>query len=224
MSDLPSDALNYETVVAEYYLGLRGSGLMLSPLDLEQVRAWKLRGVPVPVVCRGLRFGYERALAALRPGGLPPRSLRAFRFAVEDEWRAHLKVRLGRQESPSARASIAARAAAAVELLRAAERSASTAPLREAYASAAAAIEGAAADGSSPEEFEATLSALDRAALRAWARSLDRAQRLAAGAFCALRAGARTPRCSLAAHREALRAHAQDFARGAGLTLLCGSV
>ncbi|MFL5260788.1 MAG: hypothetical protein ACJ79L_00060, partial [Anaeromyxobacteraceae bacterium] len=93
MSDLPSDALTYETVVAEYFLGLRGAGLMLSPLDVELVRAWKLRGIPVPVVCRGLRFGYERALAAA-PSAAPPRSVRALRLAVEDEWRTYRAARV----------------------------------------------------------------------------------------------------------------------------------
>ncbi len=80
MSDLPASALDYRTVVTEYFLGLRGSGLMLSPLDAEAVGEWERRGVPIAVVCRGLRRGLED-LAERRAGG--PRSIRALRFAVE---------------------------------------------------------------------------------------------------------------------------------------------
>ena len=197
MSDLPRHALSYETVVAEYFLGLRGSGLMLSPLDLEQVRAWKERGVPVPVVCRGLRFGYERAIARLPPGGAPPRSVRALRLAVEDEWRAYRSGRLAIEAPPpDDRAMVASRAAAALERARAALRAAP----------------------------HPALAAADDRALRAWARGLTPAERAAAGRFCALRAGPRPAGCTLGAHRAALRAHALDFARGAGLTLLRGSV
>src|SRR5689334_17902811 len=112
---------------------------MLSPLDVEQVRAWKLRGVPVPVVCRGLRFGYERAVAALPPGGAPPRSLRALRLAVEDEWRAYRSGRLASELPPADELAVAAaRAAAALERAREAVRTAPHPALASAHARAAA--------------------------------------------------------------------------------------
>ena len=34
------------------FLGLRGAGLMVSPLDQELVAEWERRGLPVAVVCR----------------------------------------------------------------------------------------------------------------------------------------------------------------------------
>ena len=74
MSHLPAETLSYEAVVSEYFLGLRGAGLMLSPLDLEQVRGWERRGVPVAVVCRGLRRGLGDALRDRPPGSPPPRT------------------------------------------------------------------------------------------------------------------------------------------------------
>jgi hypothetical protein len=90
MSEIPSEALSYRTVVAEYFLGLRGAGLLLSPLDEELVAEWERRGLPLAVVCRGIRRGLEQQLEE-RGGDRPglPRSLRAYRFAVEDEWRAY---------------------------------------------------------------------------------------------------------------------------------------
>ncbi|HET9596074.1 MAG TPA: hypothetical protein VFP65_10860, partial [Anaeromyxobacteraceae bacterium] len=99
MSDLPASALTYRTVVAEYWLVLRGSGLMLSPLDEALVAGWEARGVPVAVVCRGLRRGLEDALASRPPGTPAPRALRAYRLAVEDEWRAYRSGRVG--EAPA---------------------------------------------------------------------------------------------------------------------------
>ncbi|HEY6097845.1 MAG TPA: hypothetical protein VIW03_00350, partial [Anaeromyxobacter sp.] len=86
MSSLPASALSYHAVVSEYFLGLRGAGLMISPLDAELVAEWERRGVPVAVVCRGLRRGLERAAEERPPGAPPPRSIRALRLAVEDEW------------------------------------------------------------------------------------------------------------------------------------------
>src|SRR5512146_312969 len=115
MSDLPSSALDYRTVVTEYFLGLRGSGLMLSPLDQEAVAEWERRGVPVAVVCRGLRRGLED-LADRRAGS--PRSVRALRFAVEDEWRAYQHGRVGDAPAPPGEeTAAAARLAAARDLL-----------------------------------------------------------------------------------------------------------
>ncbi|HEX8907708.1 MAG TPA: hypothetical protein VF805_00815, partial [Anaeromyxobacteraceae bacterium] len=107
MSELPRAALTYETVIAEYFLGLRGGGLMLSPLDLEQVRAWERRGLPVAVVCRGLKRGLERALQERAEGSPPPRALRAYRRSVEDEWRAYRGGRVGDAPAPPEEATVA---------------------------------------------------------------------------------------------------------------------
>ena len=99
MSDLPSSALDYGAVVSEYFLGLRGGGLMLSPLDEEIVADWERRGLPVAVVCRGLRRGLEQH--AENGAGRKPRSLRALRLAVEDEWRAYRSGRVGDAPPPA---------------------------------------------------------------------------------------------------------------------------
>ena len=100
MSDLPSSSLDYGAVVAEYFLALRGAGLMLSPLDEEVVADWERRGLPVAVVCRGLRRGLE--LLAADGARRAPRSVRALRFAVEEEWRAYQHGRVGDAPAPPA--------------------------------------------------------------------------------------------------------------------------
>ncbi|HET8540585.1 MAG TPA: hypothetical protein VFL83_12000 [Anaeromyxobacter sp.] len=222
MSDLPSSALDYRTVVTEYFLGLRGSGLMLSPLDGEVVAEWERRGVPIAVVCRGLRRGLED-LAERRAGG--PRSIRALRFAVEDEWDAYRARRVGDAPAPPAEAHAAGdRLARARELVADAGRGAEG-PEREGYRAAWRALATAAERAGSPlERVDAALAEADARILAAWLGGLPAPERRALGPRVRLLAGARPRGASPRAYREALRAHLVDAARAAGLTCLRGSV
>lgn len=49
--------------VAARYLELRGSGLVLSTLDLERIRRWEERGVPLDVALRSLERAHEAWMA-----------------------------------------------------------------------------------------------------------------------------------------------------------------
>ena len=142
MSQLPAEALSYQTVVTEYFLGLRGVGLMLSPLDQELVLAWERRGLPVAVVCAGLRQGLEDARRELAPEGSLPRSLRAYRRSVESAWRAHRAARVGSAPPPPSESSAAAARLAAARDLVAQARASAPAHLRQAYRVASAALAG----------------------------------------------------------------------------------
>ncbi len=222
MSDLPAAALDYRTVVTEYFLGLRGSGLMLSPLDAETVAEWERRGVPIAVVCRGLRRGLED-LAERRAGG--PRSIRALRFAVEDEWDAYRAQRVGDAPAPPQEDDAAGdRLARARELVADAGRDAAGAE-REGYRAAWRALAAAAEGPGSPlERVETALAEADARILAAWLGGLPPPERRALGPRVRLLAGARPRSASPRAYREALRAHLVDAARAAGLTCLRGSV
>ena len=222
MSDLPRDALDYQAVVAEYFLGLRGAGLMLSPLDQDAVAEWERRGLPVAVVCLGLRRGLED-LAERRAGS--PRSIRALRFAVEDEWRAYQHGRVGEAPAPPGEDRAAeARLAAARDLLADAGRGAD-ADRREGYRAAWRALAAAGAHPGSPlERVEAALAAADARILAAWLHGLPPPERRALGPRIRLLAGPRGRGGSRRAYRDALRTHLADLARAAGLTCLRGSV
>ncbi len=222
MSDLPADALDYQAVVAEYFLGLRGAGLMLSPLDQDVVAEWERRGLPVAIVCRGLRRGLED-LAERRAG--VPRSIRALRFAVDDEWRAYQAARVGDAPAPPGEeGAAAARLAAARDLLANAGHG-SAEERREGYRAAWLALASAAAHPGSPlERVEAALAAADAHILSAWLRGLPAPERRALGPRVRLLAGARARGASPRAYRDALRAHLADLCRAAGLTCLRGSV
>jgi hypothetical protein len=224
VSDLPASALGYQAVVAEYFLGLRGAGLMISPLDAELVAEWERRGLPVAVVCRGLRRGLEDAAERRPAGAILPRSLRALRLAVEDEWRAYQFGRVGDAPAPPAEAAAAEeRLTAARALLADAGRDAAGAR-REGYRDAWRALATAGAGGSPLDRLEAALACADDRILSAWLRTLPRAERAALGPRIVLRAGARPRGASRRAWRESLRAHLFDAARDAGLTCLRGSV
>jgi hypothetical protein len=219
VSDLPAGALGYQAVVTEYFLGLRGAGLLVSPLDQELVAEWERRGLPAAVVCRGLRRGLEDLVAMRSPGAAPPRSIRALRFAVEDEWRAYQAARVGEAPAPPLEEDAArARLRAARELLAGAGRDAD-----EAFREAWRALDAAAGDPGL-ERVEAAIETADARILAAWLAALPREERVALGPRIRLLAGPRPRGASRRAHREALRAHLMDAARRAGLTCLRGSV
>lgn len=222
MSDLPASALDYRTVVTEYFLGLRGSGLMLSPLDQETVAEWERRGLPIAIVCRGLRRGLEE-LAERRAGG--PRSIRALRFAVEDEWDAYRAHRVGDAPAPPGEAEAAGdRLARARALVEEAGRDADG-PERDGYRAAWRALASAGGRAGSPlDRVDAALAEADARILAAWLGGLPAPERRALGPRVRLLAGPRARGASRRAYREALRAHLADAARAAGLTCLRGSV
>lgn len=224
MSELPTGALSYQAVVAEYFLGLRGAGLMLSPLDEELVSEWERRGIPVAVVCRALRLGLEDAALRRGPHASRPRSLRALRWAVEAEWDAYRAGRVGDAPAPLAGegSAAAARLDAARALLADAERGA-RGPARDGYRDAGRAL-GAAYEGSPLERAEAAIAAADARILAAWLRALPAPERAGLGPRLRLLAGPRPRGTAPRAHRETLRAHLLDAARAAGLTCLRGSV
>ncbi len=253
MSDLAGSDLTYQAVVAEYFLGLRGGGLMLSPLDQELVAEWEKRGLPVAVVCRGLSRGLEELVRRRAPGAgaAAPRSLRALRFSVEEAWSEQQARSIGDAPPPppSETGFAAARLAAARARLVEASQGAPPA-WAQGYRAALAALDALAElgpvapvaslapvaapaaltghpdprPGPTLSQVEAAIAAADARLLSAWLASLERPRRAALGPRLALRAGPRGPGASRRAHRETLRLHLLDAARGAGLTCLRGSV
>src|SRR5215208_3571174 len=122
---------------------------MLSPLDGDVVAEWERRGLPVAVVCRGLRRGLEE-LAERRASA--PRSLRAIRLAVEDEWHAYRNARVGDAPPPPVEEAAARdRLARARRILAEAGRSAEP-RARDGYRAAWHALAGANAQPGTPLE------------------------------------------------------------------------
>jgi hypothetical protein len=89
-----ADRLTYADLVTDFFTEIRGRGLMLSPADLDWVTRWESEGIPVEVVCRGLKAAVEHH-AAKRPGARPPQRLGYYAPAVADAFRAHLERSVG---------------------------------------------------------------------------------------------------------------------------------
>lgn len=81
------------------FLAYRGSGVMLSALDVELLAQWASLDLPFEVVARGIRRAAEAALFDARPGEPALRSLRACRKAVDAEIRKYLGRAAGRTSS-----------------------------------------------------------------------------------------------------------------------------
>jgi hypothetical protein len=221
VSLIPSGELSYTALVAEFFLQLRGTGLLLSPLDLELVAEWERRGVPASVACRGMRRGWDDLALGRSPGAAPPRSLRALRGFVEEEWRAYRDGRVGDGGAPGPEADAArARLAAARNLLDEAQ-GATTGERRHAYREAAAALP---ADAVSLDDLERALALADDLLLHRWILALPRPERAALGPRCRLLAGDRTRRARRSAYRKTLRTHLFEAARRAGILCLRGTV
>ncbi|HET8723149.1 MAG TPA: hypothetical protein VFM53_03020 [Anaeromyxobacteraceae bacterium] len=232
MSLLPAGALSYSALVSEFFLQLRGSGLLLSPLDQELVAEWERRGVPAAVVCRGLRRGFEELSRDRPAGSAPPRALRALRGFVEEEWRAYRDGRVGDGGAPEPEAEAAARRleAARAHLAEAADAADAMArsgggPERDgrggAYREAAARLP---ASVGTLDDLDRALREADDLLLHRWVLSLPRPERAALGPRCRLLAGERTRRARRSSYRHALRTQLFEAARRAGILCLHGTV
>jgi hypothetical protein len=102
MSLLPESA-SFEELVQDYFLAVRGAGLMLSALDTELLNSWARLGVPYQVVARGIARSAEKALWDARPGEPVLRSLRACRRQVDAEIKKYLARSAGAGQEESER-------------------------------------------------------------------------------------------------------------------------
>lgn len=102
MSLLPEGA-SFEELVQDYFLAVRGGGLMLSALDTELLTSWAREGVPFEVVARGIARSAEKALWDTRPGEPVLRSLRACKRQVESEIKKYRHRSAGESEAESRR-------------------------------------------------------------------------------------------------------------------------
>ncbi len=66
-TDEVSGPATYVDQIASLFLSLRGSGLFLSPRDMQTILEWEVRDVPIQVVMRGLVRGAQRLHARRRP-------------------------------------------------------------------------------------------------------------------------------------------------------------
>ncbi len=102
MSLLPQGA-SFEELVQDYFLAVRGAGLMLNALDTELLTYWAQQSVPFEVVARGITRAAEKALYDARPGEPVLRSLRSCRRQVDAEIKKYRERSAGAGEAEAPR-------------------------------------------------------------------------------------------------------------------------
>ena len=169
--------------------------------------------------------GPAPGLGSARPGAgarrRAPRSLRAFRGFVEEEWRAYRDGRVGDGGAPGSEADAARRRLAAARNWLAEAAVASGEDRRLAYREAAGHLPS---DAVSLQALEVALAAADDLLLHRWLSTLPRPERAALGPRCRLLAGDRIRRARRSSYRETLRTHLFEAARRAGILCLRGTV
>jgi hypothetical protein len=52
--------LNYFTVVEQFFLSLKGSGLALSASEYQLIEEWEEQNIPIKVICRAIESAYSK--------------------------------------------------------------------------------------------------------------------------------------------------------------------
>lgn len=76
----------YLAEIEEFFISTIRKGLMLRAHDVDVIRDWEARGVPVAVVRRGILVGVRRFLEGSDPSSPLPSSLKYYRTHVEAEF------------------------------------------------------------------------------------------------------------------------------------------
>lgn len=61
MSLIEKNNLNYLSVVEQFFLSLKDSGLSLSANDYHLISQWEEQGVPVRLLCRAIEQGFLKS-------------------------------------------------------------------------------------------------------------------------------------------------------------------
>src|SRR4051812_8721481 len=92
VSDPPASLKSMESyleTVQAHLLALRGSGLTLSPVESDVIRAWRDRGVPLELELLGLEQAHRAHVGAGRAPRVRPVSLRRADECVEELFEAY---------------------------------------------------------------------------------------------------------------------------------------
>ena len=52
--------MNYFTIVEQFFLSLKGSGLALSASDYQLIEEWEEQNIPIKVICRAIESAYSK--------------------------------------------------------------------------------------------------------------------------------------------------------------------
>lgn len=101
---------SYIEEVESLFLSAVRKGMCLRASDLEIVRDWNSRGVPLDVVSRGVLNGIRKFLAEAEPAAPLPSALKYYRTSVErefDAWSRAAARGLGTSDMPAPESAVA---------------------------------------------------------------------------------------------------------------------
>ena len=52
--------MNYFTIVEQFFLSLKGSGLALSASEYQLIEEWEEQNIPIKVICRAIESAYSK--------------------------------------------------------------------------------------------------------------------------------------------------------------------
>jgi hypothetical protein len=168
----------YFRAVEELFVSLRGAPMLLSPVDWQIARSWRLQGIPLAV----LREALEGIFTRRRERGTTSRvnSLRYCAAAVEKSWRAQLELGRAAGPAPGGAAAVANPLAVGELLERLARQLPESLPGVERWRARLRSLEGdadrveqalAGLDAELLDELETGLPSEERTELRGAARS-----------------------------------------------------
>ena len=87
--------LNYLYCVEQYFLSLTGSGVALSPIDYQAIKSWEKKGIPLNIVCAGIKRGIESFRKTHGLYNSLPRSIKYCEGLVEEEFLKYKRLKVG---------------------------------------------------------------------------------------------------------------------------------
>lgn len=87
---------NYFSEIEETFVRRRGRNLLLSPLDWALIESWQERGVPLPIVLRGIEKIFDAVDQQPAKGRRPIKSLMYCREEIEAQYAGWLVLQVGK--------------------------------------------------------------------------------------------------------------------------------
>lgn len=80
---------SYIETIESFFIGAIRKGLTLKNADIETIRTWQERGIPIDVVRKGIADAIAKFLLNADPGVSLPTTLKYYRFAVEEAFESY---------------------------------------------------------------------------------------------------------------------------------------
>jgi|GEM_PF-445154 len=95
MSLINRNNLSYIYSVEQYFLSLTRRGVALSALDYQMIKSWEKKGVPLSIVCAGIKKGIDSFKNTHKVYSFLPRSIKYFECLIEKEFTNYKSLKVG---------------------------------------------------------------------------------------------------------------------------------